>query len=70
MALKDEAKQVVGSLFGPINAERVDALDDSDPKAFLGEVKKIIEAMLGPTAADKQMQPLYSKKLGINIFHL
>ena len=61
MSLKDEARQVVATLFGPINAERVDALNDSDPKAFLDQVKQMIAAMLGETAAEKNLATLYEK---------
>ncbi len=61
MTLKEEAKESVLKLFGPINAERVDALDDSDPKAFLDQVKQMVSAMLGETAAEKNLAHLYEK---------
>ena len=61
MSLKEEARGIVAALFGPINAERVDALNDSNPKEFLDQVKQIIAAMLGDTAAEKNLAHLYEK---------
>ena len=61
MALKDETKVVVHQLIGPLNAAKVDNLDESDPQAFLDQSKELISALLGDTVAQAKLQPLYDK---------
>ena len=43
MGLREEAKEVVIQVFGPVNAAKVDTFDDSDPKTFLDNCKALLD---------------------------
>ncbi len=61
MALKEEAKEIITKLIGPVNAEKVDSFDDSNPKEFLDKCKGIISELLGDSIASANLQGLYEK---------
>ena len=59
--VKEEAKWIIHDLFGPVNAQKLDIMDDSNPIIFLNQVKDIISGMLGPKIAEQKMAKLYKK---------
>ncbi len=61
MGIKEDAKAIITKLIGPVNADKVDQFDDSDPKAFLDKCKDIISSLLGDSMAEMNLKPLYEK---------
>lgn len=59
--VKEEAKQLVLELFGPINAEKVEKMDDSNSLVFLNRVKDLIAATLGSKVAEQEIAKLYTR---------
>ena len=61
MGVKEETKDVIEQLIGPVAAEKVEAMDASNPKAFLDECKGMVSGLLGDSIAESKLGPLYSK---------
>ncbi len=66
MSLRDDAKGVLGKLFGSDVAKQVDLFDDPEkyPKDFLDECAYFLGRFIGGPAARKKMEPLYRKYAG------
>lgn len=61
MGLKEESKALVSELIGPLNAQKLDNFDDSNPKEFLDKTKEIIANLLGLSIAESKLSTLYGK---------
>jgi hypothetical protein len=61
VGVKDDAKSVVVSNLGDAAASKLDEFDDSDPKAFLDNVKSMMGQFLGDAIAQQMLSSLYSK---------
>jgi hypothetical protein len=61
MGLKEESKALVSDLIGPLNAQKLDNFDESNPSEFLDKTKEIIANLLGLSIAESKLSALYGK---------
>jgi hypothetical protein len=61
MGLKEEAKGLVSELIGPLNAQKLDNFDESNPSQFLDQTKELIANLLGLSIAESKLSALYAK---------
>jgi hypothetical protein len=58
MGVKEEAKTIVSETIGPLNAQKIDGMDASNPKEFIDNVEMMISNLLGSSIASAKVQKL------------
>ena len=63
MKLKEEANKIFTELLGPSIARQLDCFDDAEkyPQDFLNQCRNFMAQMIGESAAEERLAPLFRK---------